>query len=347
MEADRRIRNEQHATTFRPPLDGVESGVLSELIEREPEHEHQLIDGILGRRQNAALAGQYKAGKTRLAMNEMAACVDSAPFLGRPTHFDEGGRFAWFDGEMDKDDWNDYVRPMGIRNLHDIAVMHLRGYRLDLLNDSVAEWVVDWLSHHDATDWRIDSLRRLLAWAGIPLNDNDGAALLTDRIDQIKREADIYSCVILAHTGRTQSAPGEEHLMGATEFDAWADSRQILTKSHGDRFFAVAGRGVGMDESRLTFDPDTGLYGATDGPAQNRRSVEDDQIALAAVVIVEERPGISSGALADELGKKFNITNHNEKSGLVSRARESGRIHYHEKRTAKLHFSGPMCLECP
>lgn len=346
-EAERRMREEKAGAGFRPPLPGTESGLLSELIDREPEHELKLIDGVLGRQQNAILAGQYKAGKTRLGMNEMRACVDGLPFLGRATHFNDGGRFGWFDGEMNKDDWNDYVRPMGIRNLQDIAVMHLRGLRLDLLNDFVAEYVTGWLVEHDVTDWRIDSLRRLLAWSGVALNDNDGASLLTNRIDQIKREAGVLSCVILAHTGRAKVEHGAEHVMGATEWDAWADSRQLLTTEDGARFFSVVGRGVAFEESLFLFDSETGLIDVAGGPAQNRRLAEQENIAIAAEAIVSEQPGINTSALAEQLGKKFNRTNHNEKSALVTKARDSGRIHVHQKGTSRLHFLGATCSECP
>jgi hypothetical protein len=347
-EAERRLLEARGGAGFRPPEAGVEVGLLSEIMDVKAPDEPRLIDKVLGLNHNFLLAGPPKVGKTRLGLTEMACCVDGLPFLGQETYMGEGERYCWFNGEMTKGDWDDYMRPLKVRNSADIVVLHLRGRQFDLLNDFVAEYVRDQLNTYEVSHWRIDSLRRVLAWSRIALNDNDGAGALTQRIDEIKRETNVKSCGIIAHIGRKEFEPGEEHVMGATEWDSWPDSRQVLTKDSpgaGARFFAVSGRQVGL-ETKLEFDAITGLYSAADGPIRNRRDEREENIAIAAEAIVGENPGITASALQNALGKKFNITNHNDKVGLVDQARSGGRIHFHKEGNSKQHYLGPVCVEC-
>lgn len=345
-EAQRELERAESRRAFRKPRK-VDVGLLSDQFEQPRPKVKYLIDGLLRRKQNASMAGQYKTGKTLLGINEMAACVDGRPFLGRETHFNEGGRFGWMNGEMDRDDWLDYARPVGIERADLVAVMHLRGKRINLLDDVQAEYVVKWLKDNDVTDWRVDSWRKLVQWAGLSPNDNEGAGFLTDRIDQIKDQAGVRTFLVMAHTGRAQVAPGAEHVAGATELDNWVDARWLYVKEpDGSRFFYAEGRGVEFEEQRLLRDEATSRVDIGFG---NRLAARADDLASKLEQIekmVIDKPGINTSELKVMIRAKLGESNNNQQVSLIAQAKNDKRVHPHKKGTSMLYFRGEFCDEC-
>jgi hypothetical protein len=196
----------------------------------------------------------YKTGKTGLSCDLAGALADGRPFLGSLAVEMPQGRIGFWNGEMDRDDFLDYTRPIGIQNPSKIETLHLRGYRVPLLSDAGAAWTVGWLRYNGIEIWINDSWARLCAWSGIDENDNSGVAQLAATIDEIKSQAGVAQFLITAHTGRAKHDEGTEHARGATALDDWVDVRLVMTRQGNDRFLFAEGRQVGMDETQLISD---------------------------------------------------------------------------------------------
>lgn len=256
------------------------------------------VDQVQRRGQNGLLVSGYKIGKTTRVYDLARCLVDGEPWLDRYDTSVDGHVGIW-NGEMSPSDDAVYWAPLGVRNADRIHVWHLRGYRLDLLNDYTAEVAVDWLLDNGVGYAIIDPWASLIAWAGLRSNDNDDAALLLTRLDQIKREAGVSELLVSAHTGRAAQEPGAEHVRGATRLDDWADVRWLLTKDADDvRYFRAHGRGVELPECALAFDELTGRSTLGTG---DRTAVAQDRQVAEVVAIVTEHDGINSTGIQGQM----------------------------------------------
>jgi hypothetical protein len=327
-EARRLVATEEASRTWRSPTD---DGLLGAQLRVPRETPRYLAERLMGWNHNVVLAAQFKTGKTTFGLNFARCAVDGLPFLGREVQLPDGCRIGWWNGEMERDDFLDYARPLRIKQSNDILPLHLRGHRMPLMDDIVAEWTVKWLREHDIAIWVMDSWRRLVAWSGANENKNEEVEPLTDRIDQIKRESGCQAFLTLAHTGRTKAEEGEEHARGATALDDWVDARWLLTKQpikDGDtRFLFAEGRGVEFAETALEFDRARNrlLLGKGD-----RRTAVSDALRDRAVAVVVARPGLFTGKLQVELGVKGN----NDKVTRALRSAETARLVHHRDKAS-------------
>lgn len=338
-----RIRNEatrvvaiERAGSEYPTPTIEDDGLLSDLMVRPRRHEQPRIDGLMGMPHNAVIAAQFKAGKTTIGGNIMRCAADGLPFLGREVHMN-GGRVAWLNGEMDRDDFNDYLAPMGITRPDRIAVRNMRGRRLNLMNDYIADEFIAWLKTHEVEWLWMDSWRVLCSWCGVNENRNDEVDPLTERIDSIKREAGVSTFTALAHTGRAVKDEGTEHARGATALDDWQDSRWVLTRVRSDRFLYVEGRGVEMPETRLVFDPETRLLSLGEGDRQQHRATAGSDVV---VEFVTNNPGCINAELRAEL-ERSGMTHRTAQGVPIRAAEQAGLIHFKKMGTAKHYYPGP------
>jgi AAA domain-containing protein len=322
-EARRRAAVAEAAAGWTPPPD---EGSLREQLRRPRETPQYLVQGLIGWRHNTVLAAQYKTGKTTFGLNLVRSLVDGKPFLGRETSLPDGGRVGWWNGEMEPDDWLDYVRPMGLRATDRVASLSLRGRRMPILDDYAGEWVVKWLRENDIALWCVDSWRRLCAWTGVNENKNEEVEKLTERIDRLKADSGCQAFLAIAHTGRAQHEEGSEHARGATSLDDWADGRLMLTTVDGTRFLYAVGRGVDFEDTALTFDRLRNRVGLGEG---NRRTAVSDAQLDRAVEAVQRKPGMTTGAVAEELGISSKHTG--KATRVLQKAEESGDIHHRDR----------------
>ncbi|MCH1867056.1 AAA family ATPase [Nocardioides sp. CFH 31398] len=334
-EANRVVAIERAGSEYPHPT-AEDDGLLSDLMIRPRRHEQPRIDGLMGMPHNAVIAAQFKSGKTTLGSNLLRCAADGLPFLGRAVHMG-GGRVAWLNGEMDRDDFNDYLAPMGIGHPERIAVRNMRGRRLNLMNDYIADEFIAWLKTHEVEWLWIDSWRVLCSWCGVNENRNDEVDPLTERIDSIKREAGVQTFTALAHTGRAAKDEGTEHARGATALDDWQDSRWVLTKIGGDRFLYVEGRGVELPETRLVFDPDTRLLSLGEGNRQQHRQTVGVDVV---VEFVTSNPGCTNGEIRRAL-EQNGMTQRTSQGQPISAAERSGAIHHLKRGTSKHYYPGP------
>lgn len=218
------------------------------------------IEGMAVRGQNVTITGQYKAGKSLLAINLARAMCDHTSFLDdrkvRVLDDDEG--VGLWSLEMTENDLLDhYIIPQDFEHPDKLKAYNGRGYGVNILTDVGRAWAVNWLRGIGV--WVIDSFARICRMAGVDENDNGSVLELLHRLDEIKLEAGVTELYLLAHTGRAQQEEGRERARGATVLDDWADARWVYTKDAAVRFLAVEGRGgvVTMEATSLSMDEDT------------------------------------------------------------------------------------------
>jgi AAA domain-containing protein len=233
-----------------PPPERSQS--LSDALSAPPDPVQWLIDGMASAQSNIILTGQYKTGKTALMLGSLIpALVDDEPFLGKfAVSVPKGGAVVGhWNLEMSPVDIIDkYMRPVGIRNTHNVHIAHWRGYGLNILTDPGKQTAVEWLTSRGVNVWTIDSYAQLARMAGINSNDNDEVYALMGAIDEIKERAGVDVCFMLGHTGRgsdDKNPGGLNPTRGASAVDEHVDARWVLTKDASDiRFLAAEGRDV-------------------------------------------------------------------------------------------------------
>lgn len=281
-----------------PPDDVSED--LSDALTKPADPVQWLVEGMASADANVIITGQYKTGKTALMVASLIpALVDNEPFLGEyaVTVPDGGAILGHWNLEMPRGDLVDkYMRSVGIKNVHNVKLAHLRGHSVNLLTEPGKEWAVEWLSTRQVQVWTIDSYAQLARMAGINSNDNDEVYALMGAIDEVKRRAGVRVCFLLGHTGRNSdeksgSASGLNATRGASAIDEAVDARWVITKDASDiRYIATEGRDVTLVKpTSLTFDEETKRSTLGVITKATAASVGHTQVA---VMVVAQNPGI-------------------------------------------------------
>lgn len=297
MDVDQLARQMHAQRMFTPPPDDVSyTWAERRAMDRPPVQ--YAVEHIAAIGQNVTITGQYKAGKTLLALNLVRSLVDGEPFLNE-FKIDGGGvgsgRLGLWSLEMNMTDLDTYIDPLGISDegAGRLAVLNGRGYGVNILTDVGKQWAINWLKSRGCVRWVIDSHARLCRMAGVEENDNGPVLGLLHRLDEIKEEAGIGELFYLAHTGRGENGSGETggiaRARGATVLDDWADARWVLTREAEIRFLSVEGRGVrDMTATSLEFDPETSRLALG---SRNKYGARVDGLVAVVTAIVEEQPG--------------------------------------------------------
>jgi hypothetical protein len=326
-EAQRRENAEEVAETA-PPLSPLT--LAEELAEADDEGPLAwTVDAILPEGHNVSLTGEFKTGKTTFAdINLTRALVDGKRFLGAfQTQLAEGRVGVW-NYEVTPRQFRLWMREANIRQPERVAVLHLRGHRLDLLTDAGQRWAAEWLAEREVRVWVLDPWALVLGDAGLEENDNTGARRLARALDRIKEQAGVSNLLVTHHTGRKDT----ERARGATALDDWADTRWLLTQLEGQRHFAtLRSRDVDENEWRLEFDAETRRLEAVGG---GRRVVARETRELAVLRAIGETPGIGSRQLRMAVGGKKDATDATLSrllgEGLVRTEPGSGTaVHHH------------------
>ena len=271
---------------------------IPHLIAGRPDPSKTHVRGLAGDMHNVVVTAQYKTGKTAFVTGSLAPAIcDGQDFLDTfPVNVPAGGAvLGHWNCEMDPAEMlDDYIRPVGIKNTHNLHVTNLRGYSVNILSDMGKQWAVEWLRSRNVRVWTIDSFARLARMAGVSEKDNDEVMSLLMRLDEIKVEAGCHTLFLITHTGRAEMEEGKERARGATAIDDWADARWILTKMDKTRFLRVEGRGVELDDSALIYDKDTHRSVLGFG---GKAEVKDDTAKDAVVGAVKASPGITKTEL--------------------------------------------------
>jgi hypothetical protein len=262
--------------------------------------------GLAGIKHNVVITAQYKVGKTAFTLASLAKSLcDGTDFLGQFPVPAEGRIVGHWNCEMEGFELlDDYIRPCGMKHPERLAVANLRGYGVNILTPVGKAWAVQWLKERGVQVWTIDSLARLLHMAGVKEKENDEVLNVLMAIDEIKVQAGVDVCFIIAHTGRADAEEGKEHARGATVIDDWPDTRWIMTKDGDPRFLWVDGRGTGLPTTSLDFNHDTKV--STLGVA-GKGDVRADGAIQSVLEIVTANAGIAKEPLVRKVCERVKV----------------------------------------
>jgi hypothetical protein len=282
---------EATASFIAPPPSTTRTA--AQAVTDPPPPMRYLIEGMAGAKHNIVLTAQYKTGKTTFLLASLArALVDGEPFLGTFATPEAGVVVGHWNLEMDPEEIEgDYVLPAGIINNDNLIMWHGRGWPMNIRSGKGKAWTIDWLREHNVQVWTIDSIARLARMAGVNENDNVEMMDLFMTIDDIKREAGVDVCILIAHTGRAEQAEGKERARAATVIDDWPDARWVMTRDDNVRFLMVEGRGVKLATTSLDYDHETGR--STLGVSGGKAASAEQRLESAVVDIVRANPDIT------------------------------------------------------
>ncbi|GAA6527952.1 AAA family ATPase [Intrasporangium sp. DVR] len=236
-----------------PPFD---AGTLAEVLARPPEPPHR-VEGLILSDALTLVVAQRKTGKTTLALNLSRSLLIGEPFLGAfpVCPLAPGERVALLNYEVSAAlvaEWADRIGIPADR----FVLVNLRGRRNPLGHEGDREALAEYLRGQRVASVMADPFSRM--FTGDNANDAGQVTRFLADLDSWARGPVGASDVVLtAHAGWE----GERARNSSALEDA-PDSIITLTTGArtGDpsgRYLRALGRGVDVDEDRLTFDPVT------------------------------------------------------------------------------------------
>lgn len=261
---------------------------LAHALAEPPQEVKYAIDELHPAGSNSLMVAGFKAGKTTVLLNLMKSLADGEPFLGRFEVMPLEGRVAFWNYELDKSMFTEWMRAIDVQHPERIAEpLHLRGTYLPLWIPEVAEVAAEWLRKNEIEFLIIDPAAR--AWKPLVENENDNAQVgtFTDALDALKLAAGVPNLVVATHTGRQEFAEGEERTRGATRLEDWMDAGWYLTKD-GEKRRAIRamGRDVEVEALDLAWDGGKRRMTATGQTRSERRETDGQRKVLDALVRV-------------------------------------------------------------
>jgi hypothetical protein len=324
-EARRRIAAKRADDAFTFPEPGR---TLVDDLAHPPRSRKFTIDHLHPAGGNTLLVAQFKTGKTTLLLNLVRSLADRVPFLNEFEVSELSGRVAFWNYELDADQFREWVRDLSLDHPEHVAEpLHLRGLSLRLWDDAVAEKAVEWLRANEAEFLIVDPAAR--AWRGLVDNENDNAqvAAFTDALDAIKRAAGVRDLVLSTHMGRTVFEENAERARGATRLEDWMDAGWYLSKDRsGPRSLRAMGRDVDLDALDLRYEEASRRLSATGRTRDERRQDDGIQKAVDALALVGNGVPTNAveAAMQGEKGKRSGWILAAVGAGLIERRYENG-----------------------
>lgn len=214
------------------------ASLAAELARPRETVQHRIPD-LAGWNHNVLLAGPRKVGKTQLEVNLAAGLSLSrhgAPgvFLGQAGCL-MAGNVACVNAEMDADDWRDCFRalPPGSCDPARIRPLHCRGIPLPVITSEAArDWFTGWLRKEEIEVLIIDTWGAFCAKNGVRnFNDDAEARVITDALDEIKRNTWVASIIVLIHMPHQNGDRHLERFKGAGAVGDWADVLGLTSRT--------------------------------------------------------------------------------------------------------------------
>lgn len=275
---------------------------LAEELALPDEEQQYAIDGILPLGGNALFAGRYKAGKTTFNGQLLRAWADGVPFLGKfACHPDQDHPVVTiFNYEMSDGQFRRWLRRVGIINVANVHVVHLRGLSLPLALPDVREEVASWLRDANTGLWIVDPASRAMAGLGDG-SDNADVSLFLSWIDEIKATAGVRDHVMNIHMGHSSAVEKQaERAIGAQAWSAWADALWYLTKDKDEcRWFHAEGRDVSVDKLLVSYQAEDMSVALVDVDPETQKRNELERRILD---VIRNQPGCSVRAIRSVVG---------------------------------------------
>lgn len=292
-EARKQVREMDHP--FEPPL----SMDFKQFVSQPLPEIQWIVKGLIDHGDNTLLSGKYKIGKSTLMINLLQSLVDGEPFLGKyPVQLE--GTVCYMNYELEASKAQLWIGDADVRRKSRGRILNLRGKMKSdpLASEEGREWFVTHMQEWGVSVIVIDTFR--VAYRGNP-NDNAEAAEFTRMIDDVKARADVPNLILVNHFGRKDHEAGEEHGLGATELDNWADARWVFTRKGEDRFLMVEGRLEGLEESLLTYDRLRKRYTLEDaGVGVGKTQIDNLSTEQQLLRLIGATPGITTRQLRED-----------------------------------------------
>lgn len=273
---------------------------LADELALPDEEQAYAIDRLLPLGGNALFAGRYKAGKTTFNGQLLKAWADAehgATFLGEFECYPDPERpvVTIFNYEMSEAQFRRWLRRVGIRNTHNVNVVHLRGLSLPLALPNVRERVAKWLEESRTGLWIVDPASRAMAGMGDG-SDNKDVNLFVGWLDEIKAMAGVRDMVLNIHMSHAASVDkSAERALGAQAWSAWADALWFLTLDEKggvkSRWFHADGRDVSMDKMLVSYQAEDMSVALVDVDPERH---EESKLENAILDCIRNNPGCST-----------------------------------------------------
>lgn len=275
---------------------------LAEELALPDEEQVYAIADILPLAGNALFAGRYKAGKTTFNGQLLKAWADNVPFLGKFQVYPDPQKpvVTIFNYEMSEGQFRRWLRRVGITNLDNVHVVHLRGLSLPLGLADVRAEVAEWLKDANTGLWIVDPASRAMAGLGDG-SDNKDVNLFVGWLDEIKQLADVRDLVLNIHMGHaSREDKNAERAIGAQAWSAWADALWYLTKDKDEcRWFHAEGRDVSVDKMLVSYQAEDMSVALVDvNPETQKRNELERRI----IDTVQHNPGCSTRMIRTSVG---------------------------------------------
>lgn len=247
------VREMMAAEDFAPP---PTSSMLTDDLEEDTDPPAYRIESLLREGQNLLIVAQYKVGKTTLTMQLLKAYCDGGDFLNYfPVKQPDRNVGVW-NYELSPQQWRSWAKRADILHTDRAAVLHLRGFHVDLMTSIGQDFAVEWLGERDCEVWIIDTYGA--AYCGEENSNSDARDFLRS-VENVARRAGVAEIVFTIHRGAEKQRQGEERARGATRVHDWTDVAWTYTKNtKGTRFLSALGRDVEHPEFSLGFDREAG-----------------------------------------------------------------------------------------
>lgn len=214
---------------WEPPTD---EGSLAEQFASPIPQAPALVDKLVPGSGVTLFLAQYKAGKTVLMVNLIKAITTGEKFLRQfDTTKVEGGVAMW-NMEVHPAQLNGWFESIGLPEeaAKNVYPKHLNGSGMDLSQEIVADWAVEWLQERDVKVWIIDPMSKLFQGDE---NSNTEMNAWFRAVREIAKRAGVDSTVIVHHTGHNAGFRGR----GASAI--MGDPDALIAYWHGGEHGAI------------------------------------------------------------------------------------------------------------
>jgi hypothetical protein len=232
--------------------------------------------------------GQWKGGKTTLALNLVKSLLTGESFLRIFEVTSPVESVGYWNHEVDMATFGDWLADMKLNNPnHDIGHrLHPYSWRdekvkPDLRDPQWVEWTTRWLQERRIKTWVIDTFTKIFRGLSI---DNDEVNRWWLILEDMAASAGVETIVLLHHTGNAEDT--QERARGASSLMALPDV--LWTFRHNGkpntippdniRWLKAFGRNANVEEFEIDYDTSTReLYSTNSG--QTRRDSEKQKRA--------------------------------------------------------------------
>lgn len=292
VEREARLRLGREGVDSAPPFD---TGLLSEILARPQEPQWRIQD-LMPADGSMLVVAQRKTGKTTLMLNAARSMLTGEAFLSKFPCRRAAGTVAILNYEVSGPQLAKWAQRVGVPQER-LVLVNLRGRRNPLVYDEDRETLAALLRDHGVECLIVDPFGQ--AFGGKSQNDAGEVGSFLAGLDTFARsEVGARDVILTAHAGWNG-----ERTRGSSALEGWADS--VLTMTFGPdnqtRYLRAIGRDVGVDEDRISFDPETRLMAMTGGGSrkQANRASKAETLVQPVCDTVRDNPGMSTTELVD------------------------------------------------